>query len=215
MADDPTPTPEPTPDPDPKPADPPKEPAPTPAADPKPSDGTDWKAKYDEIAAKLDNYKDISRKHERRQLEALGFDPETIEKIKAEREKNPKALAEKVAGYDDLAQRIEAMEKRAEAAEASAAVARAIAKHNVSEEDAPLLEGLTGDALDALAARLGAPAKLPAAPPPDGGAGKVGTPVSGAKPQIATREEYAALSPEERRQARRDGRVNQLLGVKD
>lgn len=53
------------------------------------------------------------------------------------------------------------------------------------------------------------------APPPAAstdGAGQVGDPISG-PPQIATREEYITLSAKERRAARKDGRLDQLLGV--
>lgn len=56
------------------------------------------------------------------------------------------------------------------------------------------------------------PETPPAAPSLDG-AGRIGSPIDGPSAQIATREEYAALSPEERRAARENGRLNQLLNI--
>lgn len=155
-------------------------------------------------------WKHQSRKHETRQLEALGFDPDTIARIREDQKKNPKAASD---ALEDFVKRIDALEKDRDQARAEAAVAKAIATYHVPDEDAPLLEGLSGDVLTNLAKRLGQEAKTPAAPSTDG-AGKVGAPVSGPK-QIATREEYAALSPEERRAARKDGRLNQLMGIKN
>jgi hypothetical protein len=214
MADEPPVDPAPKVDP-PKPAESPK------PAEPKtaPDDKTDWKAEAERAKAELDKtvadrdkWQNLSRKHERRQLEALGFDADAVERIIAEQKANPKAVAEKVAGYDELVKRIEGLEKTATDATARAAVAEAVSTYHVSAEDAPLLAGLSGDALINLAKRLGQEPKSPPAAPSLDGAGKVGAPVSGPK-QIATREEYAALSPEERRAARKDGRLNQLLGI--
>ena len=192
-----------------------------PAVKAEPKGGSvDWKTRFEqaeksanEAKADADKWKGLSRKHERRQLEALGFDAETAEKILAEQKKNPKAVADKVAGYDDLAARIKDLETSTQQANAEAAVAKAVSKFHVSDADAPLLDGLGGDALESLAKRLGEDNKKTPSAPNLNGAGKVGEPVSGPK-QIATREEYAALSREERRTARQDGRLNQLLGIK-
>lgn len=183
-------------------------------------DPVDWKSRFEqaekdanEAKADVDKWKGLSRKHERRQLEALGFDADAIDKIVAEQKKNPKTVAEKFSGYDDLAARIKNLEASTESAKAEAAVAKAIAKFHVSDDDAPLLNGMSGDALENLAKRLGGDSKKTPSAPNLSGAGKVGEPVSGPK-QIATREEYAAMSREERRKARQDGRLNQLLGIK-
>ncbi len=192
----------------PAPATPPQS-QPAPAA---PETGGEWKEKYEAALVDVDKWKGLSRKHERRQLEALGFDADAADKILAARQENPKLVADKVAGYDSLAQRIETMESDLAAARAEAEVSRAAADHHVAPEDAALLVGLTGDTLKALAKRLGNEQKLPHAPAPAGVAGNVGSVIDGPK-QIATREEYAALSPEERRKARQDGRTNKLLGI--
>lgn len=198
----------------------PAAPAPVPAA-PKPAPPVTSEApaapvadtkELDELRAEVDKWKNLSRKHERRQLEALGFDEQTAEQILKERRDNPKAVAEKVAGYDELAARIEQIEADRDAARRETVIAR----YQIPEDYQDLLEGLSGDALEAKAAKVGALVattykSVPAASSTDG-AGRAGAPVSGPTP-ITTREEYAALSADERRAARKDGRLNQLLGV--
>lgn len=186
----------------PKPAPPATKPeAAAPAVDP---------ARVEALEAEVEKWKSLSRKHERRQLEALGFDADTADQLLKERRDNPKAVAEKVAGYDDLAARIAGIEADRDAARRDAVIAR----YSIPDEYTDLLEGLSGEALEAKAAKVGAlvaTKSAPAAPNTDG-AGRAGAPVSGPKP-IATREEYAALSADERRAARKDGRLDQLLGV--
>lgn len=175
------------------------------------ADETDWKAKAEAAEARAEAYKDIARKHEKRQLEALGFDPETAERIRKEQ----KAGNGSSSTLDALNERLKSLEDGIATSHAEAEVARAVARHKIDAEYEELLDGLTGDALEARASKIAelqkASAKILAAPSTDG-AGRVGTPVSG-PPQIASREEYAALSPEERRAARKDGRLNTLLGV--
>lgn len=194
---------------------PPSPSTPSPALEPR-DNGEDWKARAEAAQADAEKWKQLARKHERRQLEALGFDPDTAEKVLTERRQNPKVVADKVAGYDELLGRIAGLEEREKTATARADVAMAVAEHGVSREDAALLDGLSGDALTNLAKRLGKD-NTTTTPPAAGttaGQGNVGDPVSGPK-QIATREEYAALTKDERRKARQDGRLNQLLGVSE
>ena len=157
-------------------------------------------------------WKDLSRKHERRHLEALGFPPDKVDELLEQRKTNPTAVADKVAGYDDLAARLKKLEEDRDQARSEAEVAKAAAKYGVKAEDIVFLEGRTGDDLKSMAERLAQP-KAVQATSPAGVAGNNGTPVSG-PPQIATREQYIALSPEERKKAREDGRLDQLLGRK-
>lgn len=177
---------------------------------PKPSAPAVDPARIEALEAEVDKWKSLSRKHERRQLEALGFDADTAEQLLKERRSNPKAVAEKVAGYDDLAARIAEIEADRDSARRDAVIAR----YNIPDEYTDLLDGLSGEALEAKAAKVGALVATKSAPAASSadGAGRAGAPVSGPKP-IATREEYAALSPDERRAARKDGRLDQLLGV--
>lgn len=151
-----------------------------------------------------------SKRHESRSLKALGFTDEQVDAIVAARKNDPGVVAQKFTGYDELAGRVGGLEKDRDAARIEAEVARAVAAYHVSAEDAGLLDGLTGDRLTAMAKRLGGTTGSPAAPPD--GAGKIGAPVGGPR-QIQTREEYAALPPQERREARKDGRLDHLLGI--
>lgn len=154
-----------------------------------------------------------SKKHEARSLTALGFTDAQVDAIAAARAENPGLVAERFAGYDELTQRVDDLERARATAVGEAEVARAVAAHHVAAEDAALLDGLTGERLTALAQRLGQGEGIqaPAAPSTDWYGSPAG-PVSGPR-QIATREEYAAMSPDERRAARTDGRLNHLLGV--
>lgn len=167
------------PDPTPTPASPPTAVAPeppkptppaTPAAPATGDDGTDWKAE-------AEKYKALSRKHERRQLEALGFDPETIEKIRSE-QKDGKSSST----LDALRERIDALEAERNAAVEQANRAAVAQAKGLTEAQAARLVGSTREELladaDALLASFPT-APIPKAPSADG-QGPVGSPVGSA-----------------------------------
>jgi len=187
----PTPTPVPTP-----PADPPN-PAASSAATA--DDGKDWKAE-------AEKWKDLARKHERRQLEALGFDPEQVEKFKAD----PSSVAKKATGYDELLERIAGIEKDRDEAKQQALKATVASAKGVPAE---LLAGSTQAELEAAADRLlafkTATAPPRSATPQEAGAGKQGMDVGA--PKQLTREDLAKLSPEDRLKAAKDGQLRDLL----
>lgn len=139
------------------PASTPPAPAPAAAAPATGADTTDWKAE-------AEKWQTLSRKHERRQLEALGFDPDQIEAVRAQLEKDPKAIASKTGGYDELAKRLQTLET-----ERNEAVAHAMRSDVATAKGVPV-ELLTGTtkaeleaAADALLAFKGVIPKVPSA----------------------------------------------------
>lgn len=112
-----------------------------------------------------------------------------------------------------LADRLAAAEAKALAAEVKALRSEIAQAKGVP---AGLLTGSTEDELnaaaDALLAFKGTAAKLPAAPPASG-QGNVGQPVGAVAPQL-TRADLQGMSPEAITQAKAEGRLNVLLGIK-
>jgi hypothetical protein len=105
--------------------------------------------------------------------------------------------------------RAEAAERRASDAEAARLKASTAAQFGVPEE---LLSGSTAEELKSSAERLIAfKGPQPTAPSPDG-QGAVGVPISSQTKQITSLDELSKLSPAEVNQARREGRLDSLLG---
>jgi hypothetical protein len=105
--------------------------------------------------------------------------------------------------------RAEAAERRASDAEAARLKASTAARFGVPEE---LLAGSTAEELESSAERLIAfKGPQPTAPSPDG-QGAVGVPISSQTKQITSLDELSKLSPAEVNQARREGRLDSLLG---
>lgn len=105
-------------------------------------------------------------------------------------------------------ERAEAAEQRASSAEAARLRASIAAKHGIPEA---LLSGSSEEDLEkAATALLAFKGNQPAAPSPDG-QGPQGTPIDGQK-QITSIDELKNLSPAEQLAARRDGRLDTLLG---
>jgi hypothetical protein len=148
-----------------------------------------------------------------------------VEKWKALSRKNEDratANAEKAQRFDAAeAASLTALEKaeaRAIAAEgalvsASAATLRAEVA-SAKGVPAALLTGTTQEELEASAdAMLAFKGKTPTAPSSDG-AGNVGTPLNGGLIQITSHDELNSMTPGEVNKARRDGRLDSLMGIK-
>jgi hypothetical protein len=149
-------------------------------------------------AAEAEKWKALARKNEQRAKEnadkAKRFD-EFEEAQKTEQQK--------------LVERAERAEQALVAAEAARLRASIAAKHGVPEA---LLNGSTEEALEqAATALLAFKGPQPTAPSPDG-QGVVGVPISGQTKQITSLDELSKLSPAEVNQARREGRLDSLLG---
>ena len=151
-----------------------------------------------DLASEAEKWKALARKNEQRAKEnadkAKRFD-EFEEAQKTEQQK--------------LTERAERAEQALVAAEAARLRASIAAKHGVPEA---LLTGSTEEALEqAATALLAFKGPQPTAPSPDG-QGAVGVPISSQTKQITSIDEYNRLPLEERLAARRDGRINGLLG---
>ena len=143
-------------------------------------------------------------------------------------EDSAKANADKAKRFDEFeeSQKTEqqkltdaATAAKEEAATTKAELARvkAAVKHGLTEDDLDLL-GTHGTAeeIDARAEKLAARIKAAdaAKPKPDFGGGDRGADVTSAGGQITSREALKSMTPEEINQARLDGRLNTLLGIK-
>lgn len=106
-------------------------------------------------------------------------------------------------------ERADAAERRASEAESARLKSATSARFGVPEE---LLSGSTAEELESSAERLvafkGTP---PVAPSPDG-QGHQGIPIPSQAKQITSEDELKQLSPKEQLEARRDGRLDGLLG---
>jgi hypothetical protein len=159
---------------------------------------TDTAADAPDLAAEAEKWKALARKNEQRAKEnaekAKRFD-EFEEAQKSEQQK--------------LIERAERAEQALQAAEAARVRASIAAKHGVPEA---LLTGSTEEALEeAAVALLAFKGTQPSAPSPDG-QGRQGDPIDGTKAQITSIDELNKLAPEEVNKARREGRLDVLLG---
>ena len=106
-------------------------------------------------------------------------------------------------------ERAEAAERRASDAESARLKSATAARFGVPEE---LLSGSTAEELESSAERLVAfKGHQPTAPSPDG-QGNVGVPITSQAKQITSVDALKQLSPAEVNAARREGRLDQLLG---
>jgi hypothetical protein len=160
---------------------------------------TDTETDSPDLAAEAEKWKALARKNEQRAKEnaekAKRFD-EFEEAQKTEQQK--------------LTERAERAEQALAAAEVGRLRASIAAKHGVPEA---LLSGSTEEALEEAAAALVAFKGTPPSAPSSDGQGKQGDPISGETKQITSHDELNRLSPEEVNKARRDGRLNTLLGI--
>lgn len=151
-----------------------------------------------DLAAEAEKWKALARKNEQRAKEnaekAKRFD-EFEETQKTEQQR--------------LTERAERAEQALIAAESARLRASIAAKHGVPEA---LLTGSTEEALEeAAAALLAFKGTNPTAPSADG-QGRQGAPIDGVKKQITSIDELNKLTPAEVNAARRDGRLDKLLG---
>ena len=160
---------------------------------------TDTTTDTPDHAAEAEKWKALARKNELRAKEnadkAKRFD-EFEDAQKTEQQK--------------LIERAERAEQALAAAEAGRIRASIAAKHGVPEA---LLTGSTEEALEeAATALLAFKGVQPSAPSSDG-QGKQGNPISGdAKTQITSLDELKKLTPDEVNKARREGRLDTILG---
>ena len=160
---------------------------------------TDAPADTPDLSAEAEKWKALARKNEQRAKEnaekAKRFD-EFEEAQKTEQQK--------------LVERAERAEQALAAAEVGRLRASIAAKHGVPEA---LLSGSTEEALEEAATALVAFKGTPPSAPSSDGQGKQGDAISGSKQaQITSVDELKKLSPAEQMQARRDGRLDTLLG---
>lgn len=170
------------------------------------SDGAPAGGSGDDVAAELKKWKDLARKHEDRAKE--NFD----------KAKKYDALEEsQKSEIQKATDKATAAEERAAQAEAEAARLRAAVKHGLSDEDLDLL-GTHGTAeeiearAELLAARLKTVAPAKPSAPPATGQGNVGGGVNDGKGQL-TRDQLKGMTPEQINDARKEGRLNDLLGI--
>lgn len=152
-----------------------------------------------DFAAEVEKWKALARKNEQRAKEnadkAKRFD-EFEESQKTEQQK--------------LLERAELAEKALVAAEVARLRASIAATHGVPEA---LLTGSTEEALEESAQKLLAFKGVAPSAPSSDGQGKAGESISGGVKPITSLDELNKLSPAEVNQARREGRLNKLLGI--
>jgi phenylalanyl-tRNA synthetase alpha subunit len=159
---------------------------------------TDTPTDSPDLAAEAEKWKALARKNEQRAKEnadkAKRFD-EFEEAQKTEQQK--------------LTERAERAEQALAAAEVGRLRASIAAKHGVPEA---LLTGSTEEALEEAATALLAFKGVPPTAPSSEGQGKQGDPISSQVKQITSLDELSKLTPAEVNQARREGRLEKLLG---
>jgi hypothetical protein len=152
-----------------------------------------------DLAAEAEKWKALARKNEQRAKEnadkAKRFD-EFEESQKTEQQK--------------LLERAELAEQALAAAEVGRLRASIAAKHGVPEQ---LLSGSTEEALEEAAQVLLAFKGTPPATPSSDGQGKAGDSISSGVKPITSLDELNKLSPEEVNKARREGRLDALMGI--
>ncbi len=159
---------------------------------------TDTTTETPDLAAEAEKWKALARKNEQRAKEnadkAKRFD-EFEEAQKTEQQK--------------LMERAERAEQALAAAEVGRLRASIAAKHGVPEA---LLTGSTEEALEEAATTLLAFKGTPPAAPSSDGQGKQGDAISSQTKQITSLDELSKLTPAEVNAARREGRLDKLLG---
>ena len=159
---------------------------------------TDTETDSPDLAAEAEKWKALARKNEQRAKEnadkAKRFD-EFEESQKTEQQK--------------LIERAEKAERALAAAESGRLRASIAAKHGVPEA---LLSGSTEEELEEAAIALLTFKGTPPSAPSSEGQGKQGDPISNQVKQITSLDELSKLSPAEVNQARREGRLEKLLG---
>ena len=155
-----------------------------------------------DLAAEVAKWKALSRKNEDRAKEN-----EAAAKSWAETEEANKSESEKLLSRAEAAEK--ALAER-EAKEATTALVAEVAKEK--GVPAAILRGASREELEEHAdAYLASIPVVPNVPSADG-LGNVGDPIAGVV-QITSIEELKKLSPEETNKARRDGRLDKLLGI--
>lgn len=154
----------------------------------------------------------VDWKAEAEKWKALSRQNEDRAKANADKAKRLDAIEEQSKSeMQKLLEAKEAAEKRAAAAETASLKARIAATKGV---DVDLLTGTTQEEITASADRLLA-WRGPVTPPPastsSADAGQRGDNVAG--PRQLTREDLKAMTPEQINKARRDGQLNQIMGV--
>lgn len=153
----------------------------------------------------------VDWKAEAEKWKALSRQNEDRAKANADKAKRFDAIEEQSKSeMQKLLEAKEAAEKRAAAAETASLKARIAASKGV---DVDLLTGTTQEEITASADRLLA-WRGPVTPPAStssADAGQRGDNVAG--PRQLTREDLKAMTPEQINKARRDGQLNQIMGV--
>jgi hypothetical protein len=164
---------------------------PTPAPEPTPDAPVD-------LAAELEKWKGLSRKHEDR-AKANADAAAELAKIREANMTEDQKRAEREASL---------VEQNAGLA-AELARTRAAVTHGLTAEDLEALEGIPADKVEAVAARLAARTPvIPKAPSADG-QGKVGNPVTG--PTQLTRDDLKGMTPQAVDAAREAGQLRDLM----
>lgn len=161
------------------------------AAEQQPSEETDWKAKYNEVLNE-------SRKHERRARESAAKIQEFEDRDKTEQQK--------------LEERAQQAEQRAVELETTATRAEVAAEKGLTNKQARRLQGSTREELEADADELLAEFPPSRSSTPDLKQGQRG---NQDKQRQVTRGELANMSNSEINQARREGRLDDVLAGRD
>lgn len=153
-----------------------------------------------DAAAEAAKWKAMARKHEAEAKanadKARKFDEAQAASL-TEIEKAQKAAAES--------------DSKAAALEAKLAIAQAAITHGLDADDLEALEGVPADKVEAIAARLAAKKAAVPTVPSAIGQGNVGDPIGSTLPQL-TEAQLSSMTPEQVNEARRAGRLDQLMG---
>lgn len=171
----------------------------TPVVDETPTDAAPVEAA--DTTSEVEKWKALARKNEQRAKENADK-AKRLDEIEEANKSEQQKLSEA------------AEQARKEAAETAVELAklRAAVKHGLTDDDLDLLGTGTPEEIDVRAERLAARLKgnAPPSAPSSDGQGKQGDPVTQGVTQL-TREQFSALSPEERIAAYEAGRVRDLL----
>lgn len=165
---------------------------------PEPVETPDPVSETPDLSAEVEKWKALARKNEER-AKSNADKAKRLDEI----EEASKSELEKIQAQLADAQRAAA---DAEAARLRASIA---AKHGVPEA---LLTGSTEEALEEAATALLAFKGVPPAAPSTDGQGALGAPISDQIQQITTIDQLNKMTPAEVNQARREGRLDALLG---
>lgn len=152
--------------------------------------------------AEAKRWKDLARKHEDRAKENFDKAKQFDEFTEAQKTEQEKLLA-----------RAEAAEKKAAEVELRALRAEVAAEKGLTAAQAKRLVGATREELETDADELVETFKA-ATKRPDFGGGDRGTDVGVKTPQITSRDQLKRMSPEEIVKAKSEGRLNEMLKIK-